>query len=81
MPLVKRSDDSNKGSTHNDKEVDDAVAAQAARVQNVVDAIGSLTDDQYTDGGVPELNALREATGYTDLTAKERNDAFAIYQG
>ena len=65
----------------NDKIVQDAVAEQAIRIQVIVEGIDELTDDQYTGGGLPELRALQDITGYADITGKERDDAYAIYKG
>ena len=46
----------------------------------IVEAIGRLdpgSPDHYTKSGKPEIGALEELTGYTDITAAERDAAFA----
>jgi hypothetical protein len=83
MPLVKRSDDPTKGDDHDEKIVDDAVGAQQERMGLIVTAIDELkagTDD-FIGSGAPDIGALELITGFTDISAKERDDAWETYNG
>ena len=79
MPLVKRSDDKTRGDEHNEKTVDDAVAAQQERMAKIVEAIDDLEDADFTGSGKPEIPPLEEITGFDDITAKERDEAWKEY--
>lgn len=48
----------------------------------LVDAIGKLdagNKEHFTDAGLPRVEALEAAAGIIEVTAKERNAAFAAY--
>ena len=82
MPLVKRSDDPTKGDEHDDKKIDDVVAAQQERMELIVAAIDELdTKTDYTGGGLPDIEALSSVSGVTGITASERDQAWDTYNG
>lgn len=78
MALVKRADDVTRGLS--ESIVDKAVGKQVKRVANIVDAIDKLDPEtDFTGSGLPEVKALEGVLGY-DITAKERDDAWTLYQ-
>lgn len=74
MPLVKCSDDNTKGDDHDDKKVDDAVAAQQERADKIKSAIEGMDTE-------PNLKNVKAASGINDVTKKELEDAVASLNG
>ncbi len=55
-----------------------------ARQAAIVAGIAQLTpgnEDHWTRGGKPEIAALKEITGLTNITGAERDAAWAAHQG
>ncbi|GAB4567002.1 MAG: hypothetical protein Tsb0017_27490 [Geothermobacteraceae bacterium] len=50
------------------------------RIQILADAIATIAEDGYTAAGKPKVEALEAAAGISDVSAAERDDAFALYQ-
>jgi len=79
--LTKRSDDPTKGTEHNDSQVDKAVAGQLERIDQMVVAIDQLDPEKdYTADNVPKVGSIEDIVGY-QITATERDEAFAKYNG
>ena len=60
-----------------------AGGAEGGREADLHAAIAGLdlrSDDHWTRDGRPEVRALREATGLDDVSAAERDAAWAAYQ-
>jgi hypothetical protein len=60
-----------------------AISGGATNAEMVVEMIPLLEEnnpDHYTAGGLPQIPALALLTGITDLSAKDRDDGWEIYQ-
>lgn len=51
-----------------------------SRLALLVEAIGKLTEDQFTTGGMPKVEELEKIVGF-DITAKDRDNAFTLFKG
>ncbi len=63
--------------------VADGVVRKAERAEAIEAAIGDLPPGDaaaWTSGGKPEVRALREATGLENITAEERDAAWARHE-
>ena len=82
MALVKRKDDPTKGDEHNEKIVDNAVGKQNERMNMIIMAMDDLESTDFnSDGITPSTGALQRITGLDNITAKERDDAFTLFNG
>lgn len=50
------------------------------RIDKIVEGIGGLSEEDYTSGGLPKVEPLEAITGIAGITAKERDEAWEIYQ-
>ena len=58
----------------------DPLIARAEQLLGAIEGLEEGNADHWTKSGKPDVRALEAVTGFTDLTAAERDAAWALYR-
>ncbi len=50
------------------------------RIDQIVEVVGALTDEEFTESGLPRVEVLEVKTELVEISAEERNEAWERFQ-